>query len=241
MNLCKSHKFFSLAVTLALTILPLTAQAAEELASVPSTTSELPFGQGDSLWMLGALGSPGNDLQSPSQHLELGIDLALAGSARWGPFYQLVSATKSENMSFPATGYSEKRESLVKATVIGLQTRWQYGETTYLRLAVGRSQTNMRVQSVTTDAPVPSTAVGLELKPPAGTSVQVAAQKFFDTKSGQLGGELGYNITSISSNDSFSELYLGVVIKFSIAKQASTPDIRPSTSSENNSNIPMPF
>lgn len=238
MNYRKCHKFFYFAVRLVLTLF-----VSLEQTGYATTTSmtELPYGRGNSLWLLGGIGVPGNDLEVPSQHLEAGADFSLSPTFWWGPFYQLVNATKKETVNFLATGYQESRESSVKANVIGLQMRWELTEANHIRLGIGQSQTQLRVQSVSTNAPVPSTAVGLELKPPSGSSLQLSMQRLWETKSGPVGAEVGYNITSLSSNDSFAELYFAAVMKFTFSQKKSPPDMLPSSDLKDGVNVPMPL
>lgn len=189
--------------------------------------------------MLG-LGNPGNSMESPSQHLELGFDMIFSESLRFGPFYQIVSATKRESLSFAASGYQEVRTSTVNASVLGGQVRWLINPQWSFRVGVGVSQTTLRVKSVDTDAPVASTAEGYSYKAPSGFGLQTLVERSWPTKSGQIGAAVGMNVTSVTSNDSFAEMYLALVIRFGLEKQSKNLPISPTPSGwYDKPNIPM--
>ena len=239
MILNKSHRVFLCALLILTAVInPVQSSANEPLA--PQSAEARTFGQGDSLWLLMGLGSPGNQMESPSQHVELGFDMVGNETLRFGPYYQIVTAIKKETVTFPSTVYSELRESNISANVLGVQGRWKWNEALNVRVGLGASQTTLRIKSVTTDAPVPSTMAGYEQKSPGGVALQSAAQYLWPTKAGLLGGELGLNVTSLSSNDSFAEIYLAMVIHFSLKKKTPTPVAAPPKPQDwETPNIPM--
>jgi hypothetical protein len=197
------------------------------VAAEDETLKYTKFGNKTLIWVLYGVGSPGNGLDSPSGHIEFGLDLSLNERMKWGPYYQLVTANKKESFVFSATGYSEVRKYLVTANVIGVQSRVLLHDVWQGRLGFGLSQTSMEVKSASTDAPLPSTAVGYKKTFPIGLAFQATVQRVWVLKAINLAAEAGYNITALNANESFTEAYLGVIARFTIGSGDKTPMLKP--------------
>jgi hypothetical protein len=172
------------------------------------------------IWASSGVGSPGNGLDTPNTHIELGIDYSLNEYFKWGPYYQLITANKKEAFDFPATGYFEKRKYLVSANVLGLQTRIFFFDEWHGRFGLGLSQTKMEIKSIDTNAPIASTSVGYSKSFPLGFSLVGAIQRVWNLDSFIVESELGYNVTAANSNESFTEVYLAAVLRIPIGSVA---------------------
>jgi hypothetical protein len=85
----------------------------------------------------------------------------------------------------------------------------------------------MEVKSVSTNAPLASTAVGYKKTFPIGFAVQAAIQRVWVLSSVNIAAELGYNVTAANSNESFTEVYLAAVARFSIGSDSKRPILKP--------------
>lgn len=214
---------------------PATATGSEQIKSVESTLApeaEGPlnpvedenlkytkFGNKSLVWASLGFGSPGNGLDTPSRHIELGLDFPFGERIKWGPYLQMVSANKREAFVFPATGYTEVRKYLVSSNVLGVQSRILLYDVWQGRVGVGLSQTSMVVNSVSTNAPLPSTAEGYKKTFPLGFAAQAAIQRVWVLATVNVATELGYSVTAFNSNESFTEIYLAAVARFSLGSE----------------------
>ncbi len=188
------------------------------------------FGNKSLVWLGYGMGAPGNGLDTPSTHLEVGLDLPFNERIKWGPYFQRVSANKSEAFAFPSTGYSEVRKYQVTSNILGVQSRVLLYDVWQGRFGFGFSQTNMEIKSASTNAPLPSSAVGYKKTFPIGIAAQAAIQRIWVLSSVNLAAEFGYNVTAANSNESFIEIYLAAVARFSIGSDPKGPILKPDQS-----------
>lgn len=161
------------------------------------------------------VGYPGNSLEAPSKHFEVGLELFTMGKMRWGPYFGILMADSKETVNFPSTGYSEVRHSKITSYAGGLQGRWKLRPRFDVKAAFGLSYTQQEITSVDTTAPVPSTAVGYKKDYPVGLDGKAGLQYSIAKKNWAYGAELGFEVTSLTnSNQSFSAAYLNALLRY---------------------------
>lgn len=153
-------------------------------------------------------------LQAPSKQLEISSDMFLSGRWKWGPYLGLLLTDEKDSVYFPATGYTETRKSLLTSYTGGLQGRYKWKQGWDFRGALGVSYTQQKVNSVDTNAPIPSTAVGYSKDYPLGVDGKVAIQYSVNKKNWAYGAELGYENTALnSSSQAISIIYLNFLLR----------------------------
>lgn len=161
------------------------------------------------------VGSPlGSSLQAPSKQLEVSADMFMSGRWKWGPYLGLLMTDEKDSVYFPSTGYTETRKSLLTSYVGGLQGRYKWKQGWDFKGALGVSYTQQKVNSVDTNAPIPSTAVGYTKDYPLGVDGKLAIQYSVSKKNWAYGAEFGYENTALnSSSQAISTIYLNFLLR----------------------------
>lgn len=166
------------------------------------------------IYGLVGLGSSSRANVDANLNIEIGRMVSNDGVLFWGPFFSHITTTVNETFSFPNTGYQETRHNQVTLNSVGLSGLRKITESFGIHTSLGISSSTLKVKSVDTDAPTPSTAVGFEDGYPLGLHFQLGLQvsKKYDKK--EFVAEATYQDSALGMKHSLTSTSINLLFRY---------------------------
>lgn len=159
-------------------------------------------------------GKPGNSVAGNTNNLEIGYEKSEKTLFKWGPYFSRTVSSTNESFTYPNTGYYENRHNAITVYSLGLSARHGLFRYVDIHAGLGASMSSLEVQSVDTDAPAPSTAVGYQETYPLGVDFKVGLQVTKTFSNIGFASELSYQETALGMKHSLSVTSVNFIFRY---------------------------
>lgn len=159
-------------------------------------------------------GKPGNSVAGNTNNLEIGYEKSEKTLFKWGPYFSRTVSSTNESFTYPNTGYYENRHNSITVYSLGLSARHGLLRYVDIHAGLGASMSSLEVQSVETDAPAPSSAVGYQETYPLGVDFKIGLQVTKTFSNIGFASELSYQETALGMKHSLSVTSLNFIFRY---------------------------
>ena len=166
------------------------------------------------LYGLAGLGASSRANVDANFNIEIGRMVSKDGVLFWGPYLSHITTTVNETFSFPNTGYLETRHNQVTLNSLGLSGLRKITESFGIHTGLGISSSSLKVKSVDTDAPTPSTAVGFEEGYPLGLHFKLGLQVSKKYEKKEFVAEATYQDSALGMKHSLPSTSINLLFRY---------------------------